>query len=304
MKNQSIQFEIIDHRKNKNTPNWVTSFLMQIRFYMKPYELFNEVEYPTLESINNAVNSIVEKLTDSSKKRWQGISPTVKLNNECRAIQIFNSQGNLIIEIKEIENIIYGYARVSTKKQSFEMQTEALKKFGCSHIVEEKISALADRPKYEALINILRTGDTLVVWKLDRLGRSMFDLISIVRELELRGIKFVSLTENIDTRTATGKMLLAFFSFMAEYELQIKAERQEAAKELARKNGKLGGRKKGLSVKAQKTASILKKMYNEKDRNGNYKYSISELLTALNISQGTLYNYLDYMGVQRRGNLF
>lgn len=95
--------------------------------------------------------------------------------------------------------IIYGYARVSTKKQSLKMQLEELKKFGCTQIVQEKVSALADRPQFDTLLATLKDGDTLVVWKLDRLGRSMFDLIKIVSQMDAKGIKFISLTENIDT---------------------------------------------------------------------------------------------------------
>lgn len=199
--------------------------------------------------------------------------------------------------------IIYGYARVSTKKQSLKMQLEELKKFGCTQIVQEKVSALADRPQFETLLATLKDGDTLVVWKLDRLGRSMFDLIKIVSQMDAKGIKFISLTENIDTSTSTGKMMLMLFSMMAEYELEIKKERQEATKEIARQSGRLGGRPKGLTKDAKKTAHVLMGMYQEKE-NSNYKYSISEICTALKISKGTMYKYLEYMNVPKRGNLF
>lgn len=192
---------------------------------------------------------------------------------------------------------------VSTKKQSLKMQIEELKKFSCTQIVQEKVSALADRPQFDTLLSTLKQGDTLAVWKLDRLGRSMFDLIKIVSEMDAKGIKFVSLTENIDTSTSTGKMMLMLFSMMAEYELEIKKERQEATKEIARKSGRLGGRPKGLSREAKKTAAVLMGNYQEQE-NGKYKYSISELCAAHNISKGTLYKYLEYMNVPKRGNLF
>lgn len=113
----------------------------------------------------------------------------------------------------------------------------------------------------------------------------------------------MSLTENIDTSTSTGKMMLMLFSMMAEYELEIKKERQEATKEIARKSGRLGGRPKGLSREAKKTAAVLMGNYQEQE-NGKYKYSISELCAAHNISKGTLYKYLEYMNVPKRGNLF
>lgn len=199
--------------------------------------------------------------------------------------------------------IIYGYARVSTKKQSLKMQLEELKKFGCTQIVQEKVSALADRPHFDTLLATLKDGDTLVVWKLDRLGRSMFDLIKIVSQMDAKGIKFISLTENIDTSTSTGKMMLMLFSMMAEYEIEIKKERQEATKEIARQSGRLGGRPKGLTKDAKKTAHVLMGMYQEKE-NSNYKYPISEICTALKISKGTMYKYLEYMNVPKRGNLF
>lgn len=197
---------------------------------------------------------------------------------------------------------IIGYARVSTRKQSLKMQLEELKKFGCTQIVQEKVSALAERPQFDELLNSLNKGDTLVVWKLDRLGRSMFDLIKIVSEMDAKGVKFVSLTENIDTSTSTGKMMLMLFSMMAEYELSIRKERQEANKEIARQSGRLGGRPKGLSRDAKKTAVVLMGMYQEK-AGEEYKYSVSEITAALKISRGTVYKYLAYMNVPKRGAL-
>lgn len=199
--------------------------------------------------------------------------------------------------------MIYGYARVSTKKQSLRMQLEELKKFGCEKVVQEKVSALAERPQFEDLLSNLTEGDTLVVWKLDRLGCSMLDLIKIIAELDVRGVNFVSLTENINTGTTQGKMMLMLFSIMAEYELSIRKERQEANKEIARQSGRLGGRPKGLSRQAKKTAIVLKGMYQEKDGE-EYKYSISEIMAALKISRGTIYKYLASLNVSKRGNIF
>ncbi|MDR2956340.1 MAG: recombinase family protein [Prevotella sp.] len=161
---------------------------------------------------------------------------------------------------------VFGYARVSTKKQSLKMQIDELKKFGCNEIIQEKVSSLADRPQFDTLLSTLKEGDTLAVWKLDRLGRSMLDLIKIVSEMDAKGVNFVSLTENINTGTTQGKMMLMLFSMMAEYELSIRKERQEANKEIARQAGRLGGRPKGLSRDAKKTASVLMGMYREKDK--------------------------------------
>lgn len=261
MKNQSIQFEIIDHRKSKSQPQWVTMYLAQIKTYLKPINMFGKIEEPTIESVYYATNTIIEKLTEIRSHSRQGISPTIKFDAENRVICVFNSLNTLVVEIREvkteIKNTIYGYARVSTKKQSLKMQIEELEKFGCNRIVQEKVSALADRPLFEDLLKTLQKGDTLVVWKLDRLGRSMFDLIKIVSDMNAKGVKFISLTENIDTSTPTGKFLLSVFSFVAENELTLQKERREAHRENARQSGRLGGRPKGLSRDAKKTAIVL-----------------------------------------------
>jgi DNA invertase Pin-like site-specific DNA recombinase len=131
----------------------------------------------------------------------------------------------------------------------------------------------------------------------------MLDLIRIVSEMDAKGVNFVSLTENINTGTTQGKMMLMLFSIMAEYELSIRRERQEANKEIARQAGRLGGRPKGLSRDAKKTATVLMGMYRER-AGQDYKYSISEICAALKISKGTMYKYLEYMNMPKRGNLF
>jgi DNA invertase Pin-like site-specific DNA recombinase len=307
MKNQTVQFEIIDYRKSKSQAQWVTIYISRIRTYFEPIKMFGEIDYPSIEKVYYATNSIIQELIELRSHSRQGISPTIKFDAESKIIRVFNSLSTLVVEIREVEpqtkNTVYGYARVSTKRQSLKMQLEELKKFGCTQIVQEKVSALADRPQFDTLLSTLKEGDTLTVWKLDRLGRSMFDLIKIVSEMDAKGINFISLTENINTSTSTGKMMLMLFSMMAEYELSIKKERQEATKEIARKSGRLGGRPKGLSRDAKKTASVLMGMYREKEGE-EYKYSISEITAALKISRGTMYKYLEYMNVPKRGDLF
>lgn len=300
-------FKIIDYRKSKSQPQWVTMYIARIRVYLKPMKMFGEIEIPTIENIYYATNSIVEELKEIRSHSRQGINPSIKFDRENKVIRVFNSLDTLVVEIREVEpeiqNTVYGYARVSTKKQSLKMQIDELKKFGCMQIVQEKVSALADRPQFNTLLSALKEGDTLVVWKLDRLGRSMFDLIKIVSEMDAKGVNFVSLTENIDTSTSTGKMMLMLFSMMAEYELEIKKERQEATKEIARKSGKLGGRPKGLSKDAKKAAVIVKDTYQEK-KGDKYRYSVSEVCKAHKIARGTLYKYLEYLNVPKRGSLF
>ncbi|MDH6311214.1 DNA invertase Pin-like site-specific DNA recombinase [Dysgonomonas sp. PFB1-18] len=300
-------FEIKDHRKNKSIPQWISTYISRIKTYMRPMDMFGEIEEPTIEGVYYSTVSIVNELIEQRKKSRQGINPTIKFDRENKIIRIYNSLDSLVLEIFDISHKadiqIYGYARVSTKKQSLKMQFEELKKFGCDRIVQEKVSATADRPLFDELLNSLKTGDTLAVWKLDRLGRSMLDLIKIIADLDAKGVKFVSMTENIDTTTATGKMMLMLFSIMAEYELEIRKERQQASKELARKAGKLGGRPKGLSKDAKRTAVVLKTMYQEKEGD-KYKHSVSKICSALKISRATMYNYLKYMNVSKRGNLF
>lgn len=206
--------------------------------------------------------------------------------------------------MNKAKNTIYGYARVSTKKQSLKMQVDALKNFGCDQIAQEKVSALADRPLFDGLLNSLNKGDTLVVWKLDRLGRSMLDLIKIVSEMDAKGVNFVSLTENINTSTTQGKMMLLLFSMMAEYELSIKKERQEATKQIARESGRLGGRPKGLSDKLIKQAPIVTKMYLARI-NGKPEFSVNEIAKSLGISKTSMYKCLRHLKVNLcRDNLF
>ena len=292
-------FYIIDHRKNKNTPSWANLLLSHLRTWVQPvkFPFEDEETKPTIEGIFSACNNYLNELLQSDQRHFRR-KPDLFLNPEYTKLQIFDSASNLILEVRKA--VIYGYARVSTKKQSLKMQVEALQRFGCFKIIQEKVSALSERPLCDELLASLNKGDTFVIWKLDRLGRSMFDLIKIVADLDRKGVAFVSLTDNIDTSTTQGKMMLMLFSMMAEYELSIKKERQEAAKEIARQSGKLGGRPKGLSRAAKKTAKMLIDMYQERE-NGKYKYSIYEIIEALKISKGTLYNHLNLFDIPKRG---
>lgn len=200
--------------------------------------------------------------------------------------------------------MIYGYARVSSKRQKLQAQLDALSSFGCENIFKEKASAQTNRPEFDKLIRHLSEGDTLVVWKLDRLGRSMFELVDIISTLQQRNISFISLTENIKTDTPSGKIMFMFFSMMAEYETSLRKERIESGKELARKNGRLGGRPRGLSKKLQEKSSIIKKMYLAKDGKESI-YSISEIEKAVGVTRPSIYKCLRNQGVEiNRGELF
>jgi DNA invertase Pin-like site-specific DNA recombinase len=149
-------------------------------------------------------------------------------------------------------NTRIGYARVSTDDQNLDMQRDALQKAGCASIYEEKISgkgSSGDRPEWVQCQKALRSGDTLVVWRLDRLGRSLPDLVSIVSELEQKDVGFLSLTENIETGNAAGKLIFHVFASLAEFERNLIRERTRAGLEASRARGRFGGRKPKLDAK-------------------------------------------------------
>jgi DNA invertase Pin-like site-specific DNA recombinase len=157
-------------------------------------------------------------------------------------------------------NARIGYARVSTDDQNLDLQRDALTKAGCNSIYEEKVSgktASGERPEWAQCIKALRSGDTLVVWRLDRLGRSLSDLVRIVAELEQRGVGFLSLTENIETGNAAGKLIFHVFASLAEFERNLIRERTRAGLDAARARGRVGGRKPKLDVKQTREIRVL-----------------------------------------------
>ena len=141
-----------------------------------------------------------------------------------------------------------GYARVSTSDQSHDLQIDALTKSGCEKIYTETASgAKTSRPELDALLGFIREGDTLVVWKLDRLGRSMSHLLQVVESLELKGVGFICLEQNINTTTPTGKLIFHIFGALAEFEKGLIQERTKAGLEAARSRGRMGGRPSKLT---------------------------------------------------------
>lgn len=178
-----------------------------------------------------------------------------------------------------------GYARVSTLEQNAAMQEDALQQAGCKKIITDKISgSIISRPGLDKVKELLRTGDSLVVWRLDRLGRSLKDLISWASYLEERGIGLVSLQEAIDTTTSTGKLIFHIFGALAEFERNLIRERTLAGLCAARARGKQGGRPKSLNQEKQ---HLLRKLYADEN------YSIKAICEMLNISKPTLYKYLE-----------
>ena len=140
--------------------------------------------------------------------------------------------------------MLIGYVRVSTQDQNFELQREALTSSGCKKIFEDKVSGTrADRPGLAKALEILREGDTLVVWKLDRLGRSVKQLVDLVEELHRQGVQFRSLTDAIDTSAPSGRFFFHVMASLAEMERELIVERTRAGLDIARQLGRKGGRK-------------------------------------------------------------
>lgn len=140
-------------------------------------------------------------------------------------------------------NIHFGYARVSTDDQELHLQIDALTKAGCDQIFQEVVSSSKQRPQLEECLRAMRKGDTLTVWRLDRLGRSLIELVKIISDLQDKGITFSSLCEHIDTGSATGKFTFQLFAALAEFERNIIKERTMAGLAAARARGRKGGRK-------------------------------------------------------------
>ena len=176
-----------------------------------------------------------------------------------------------------------GYARVSTYDQHLDLQRDALKQAGCGVIYEEAASGKnTARPELEQCRKALRAGDTLVVWRLDRLGRSLPDLVQVVTDLEQRGVGFESLTEKIETGSATGKLIFHVFAALAEFERGLIRERTHAGLAAARARGRVGGRKPKLE---EKQVREIKALLRDPD------IQVSEVARRYGISRTTLYKY-------------
>lgn len=177
-----------------------------------------------------------------------------------------------------------GYARVSTIDQNLDLQQDALEKAGCEKIFVDKVSGtVKDRPGLQEAKAFLRKGDTLVIWRLDRLGRSLRDLIDWVNHLDEIGAGLHSLQESIDTSTSTGKLVFHIFGALAEFERNLIRERTMAGLAAARARGRLGGRRKALSAENRKVAVDL---YHEK------KMTVKKICEIMGISKPTLYSYV------------
>ena len=186
-----------------------------------------------------------------------------------------------------IKSMLIGYARVSTQEQTLHLQQDALEKLGCSKIFTDTASgAKAERPGLTDALAYVRAGDTLVVWRLDRLGRSLKHLIETITDLNNRHIGFRSITENIDTTTPGGKLIFHIFGALAEFERDIIRERTKAGLQAARDRGRVGGRPKVQSLNTPKKVAMAQSLYDNKDN------TIDEICKTLTISRATLYRYI------------
>src|SRR6187455_3040221 len=181
--------------------------------------------------------------------------------------------------------MLLGYARVSTHDQTLALQQDALTQAGCERLFTDTASgAKADRPGLEEALSHIRSGDTLVVWKLDRLGRSLPHLIEMIARLQERGIGFKSLTEQIDTTTSGGKLIFHVFGALAEFERDLIRERTHAGLAAARARGRRGGRPKKLATVQQVAAA--RALYEDRQTD------IDTICATLGISRATLYRSL------------
>lgn len=176
-----------------------------------------------------------------------------------------------------------GYARASTKEQNLNAQLDALKAAGCEKIYQENVSGTKkDRPELLHMIEDLRKGDTVIVYKLDRISRSTKHLIELAELFEEKKVNFQSINDDIDTSTANGRFFFRMMANIAELERDLISERTKAGLDAARARGRAGGRPKANA----KTIKMALDMYDSK------KYTISQITDACNISAQTLYRYI------------
>lgn len=191
----------------------------------------------------------------------------------------------------------FGYARVSTREQNLDLQLDAFKEKGCDRVYKEKVSGLKkERPELLRLTETLRQGDEVYVWALDRLGRSIYEVIHTISQINEIGARLIIITQNIDTTSPTGKIFVTVFALLAEMETELRKQRQLAGIEAAKARGIKLGRKKGLSPEGLKKANEVKKLYLSRDP----AYSVREICSMIGLSTRTIYKYLDILEVPRR----
>jgi DNA invertase Pin-like site-specific DNA recombinase len=214
------------------------------------------------------------------KPAWQAPISGIKPGHSIYGHYCLSCTGSLTVEDK----MLIGYARVSTDDQNLDLQRDALRLAGCEKIYEDRISgAKAARPGLAMALEVARAGDVLTVWRLDRLGRSLHDLILLGRKLDEMGIGLMSVQEKIDTSSSGGRLVFHMFVALAEFERNLVRERTQAWLSAARARGRKGGRPKVLEP-AQR--QLVAKLYAEK------QHTIGEICRMMGISKPTLYNYI------------
>ena len=194
-----------------------------------------------------------------------------------------------------------GYARVSTADQNLGLQLDALQKIECEQIFQEIQSAVKERPELEKMLGILRKGDIVVVWKLDRLGRSLRHLVDLMDIFKEKGVEFVSLNDNIDTTTSQGRLIFNLFASFAEFERELIRDRTIAGLKRARENGRIGGKKKGLSAEAKdKAFAALSLTEGNNKLPRDNRLSIDDIAKTMNLSRATYYRYMDWAKKNRK----
>jgi DNA invertase Pin-like site-specific DNA recombinase len=181
-----------------------------------------------------------------------------------------------------------GYAIVSSLDQSSDLQLSAFSVAGCDLVFQDKTSSLVkDRPELTRMLAQLQKGDEVLVWRLDRLGRSLTDLVEIINELSLKSVSFSSVDDQIDTRSPTGNLFFQIFSSLAKFEKNLIKERTLAGLRAAKLKGKTGGKPKGLSEAAKATAQLAESLFRE-------GHAVKLIATRLGISRPTVYKYLQF----------
>jgi DNA invertase Pin-like site-specific DNA recombinase len=186
--------------------------------------------------------------------------------------------------------MIIGYARESADHQDLLLQLKALKKFGCEKIFQDKSVSFKSNPELEQMVHHLQKGDIVVIWKLDRIGRSLkylINLINFFREIE---VDFVSIRDHIDSRTTQGRLFYKLTALFAEFDKEFNMERIVSVAEPERKQHRKGGRPKGLSIEAIIKARKAKQLYE------NDKKPVADIAHSIGIGKTTLYRYLHYTG--------
>ena len=188
--------------------------------------------------------------------------------------------------VERMGSRIYGYARVSTNRQDAALQRDALEKAGCDDIfIDEGVSgAKAHRPELDRMVGMLREGDTVVVWKLDRLGRSLQNLVELVNKFDGMGVQFRSLTETIDTTTPGGVLVFNIFASLAQFERDLIRERTSAGLQAARARGRHGGRPTKLN---ERQVREVRRLYDSRT------VTVGQLAAMMGVGRSTIYRVLN-----------